>query len=538
MRFIKKYRIRLSRDFATCFGLSLLIVSPYFLEKVPYNSYFSFDIYDYFLIPHIQSILVLAGLIYAVNCLRLNYFFKPRWFLILISSLLLILFLRGLLSLLGFTPQSIAVKIEGLLLFSPGWVDHATIKRLTLLFSLALCLPIISLVNKDFSSLIRAYSAFGWVMGFISIFNAISVISVGDHYYNSKNSELREAISEKKIDKRVVWVIFDEMDYSRVFEKRYKGLTFKNLDGLRSQSVSADHAVSPAWSTAISVPALITGEFLLNTYVSGPGKLLLNKKNGTEIEWSKQSTLFSRMNAKGMAISVLGFYHPYCSIFSYLKPCFSQSVFAYPSWWWGIFQGGRAIPGLDHLLEKFRVSNDGYNQTTKLQLSELDAYLSSKSAQLSFIHLNFPHLPGSRDVNLNFHYESQELPGYEQNLLLVDYTVGKIVKRLELESKSQDILLIISSDHWLRTKQNFHNMSPELAKSEFGKDLYEVNKVPLLIRRMREKTSYRLSKPVNTIYTAQFIEDWLDEAVSDHISILSWWQRKDYISPILPKEAN
>ncbi len=536
MSVLKKYRLNLLGNLTRCLGISLLIISPYFLEKVSSNSYFSFEIYRDFLIPQIQSALGLTALIYIINNISINYRFKPNWFLIFIDSLFLILILRGLLSLLGFTPQSLAEIIE---VFSPNWVDHATIKRLGLALLLIFALFTIRLIGKcNKASILRFCSAFGWSLGGLSAFHAISLISIDLDFLKIRESAMLNNPYSLNSKKRVVWVIFDEFDYSRVFLHRNILLELPNLDRLKKESISSINAVSPASATLISIPSLITGRHLISAEPNGPGKLVLHEKNGTYTQWGSEANLFDFVNAAGGEVAILGFYHPYCNIFPYASPCSSQSVFAYPNWWWGIFQGLRTFPGFDLVAEEYSWYDSGFNLTTQRQLNALDSYISSRSNSLTFIHFNFPHLPGSRIGNKPKTKIDNLLPGYEQNILLVDQTVGDIVEALEKQSKSRDILLIISSDHWLRAKQNSKNMSPDKTKLEFGDNITETHLIPLFIRHMSEKTPYTISKPINTIHTAQLIEDFLTGRITNHAEITKWWLSKSYFSPMIQPEKN
>ena len=58
---------------------------------------------------------------------------------------------------------------------------------------------------------------------------------------------------------RVLWIIFDEMDYRVTFEKTAAGFQFPNFDRLRQESVSATSATAPADLTIMSMPSLILG---------------------------------------------------------------------------------------------------------------------------------------------------------------------------------------------------------------------------------------------------------------------------------------
>lgn len=543
MRWVKPPQINrrlLAHDLFISAGLALTINSPYFLEKVGANAYFAFDILEAFLIPHIQSVVVLGLLIYSAILVGRYCGLTSRWLMFFIGALFLIFVFRGFFSTAGIPPQSLAGKLQGWLsLLGQDWlntIDPVTFRRAGVFALFVLGLAILPSVMRDTAPLFRACAAFGWILGIITIFRVIPIMAADAEFLKIRQQAALGAPPYAVVNKRVVWVIFDELDYNRLFKNRKQGLALPNLDRLQQESVSAENAVSPAWTTAISIPALTTGTYLTGTKATGSGKLLLQKQGGIDIEWEKESSIFSRLNESGNKISILGFYHPYCSFFPYANPCSSQPVFSYQVWWWGIWQGLRGIPGIDMLARRYKWTNEGFNEATRLQLEALNSHLSDKSTALSFIHLDIPHLPGGRVHGVTMTKEIEMLPGYEQNLLTVDWTVGEIVKNLEMQSRLQDVLLIVSSDHWLRTKYNIASLSPDQIKWEFGNDSAEAHKIPLLIRRMSETSKSVISQPISTIHTARLIEDFLAGRVTDHASIASWWLDKPYVDPMIPKE--
>ncbi len=530
----------LAYDLFLSAGLALTICSPYFLEKVSSNAYFAFNLLDAFIIPHIQSVVVLGLLIYLTILVGHHYGPMPRLLMIAISALFLIFVFRGFFSTAGIPPQSLIGKLQGWLsLLGQDWldtIDPVTFRRVGVLALFGVGLAVLPMVIRDTAPLLRACATFGWVLGIITIFRAVPIMAADAEFSKNRQQAALNGTPYVAADKRVVWVIFDELDYSRLFTNRKQNLALPNLDRLQQESVSAENAVSPAWTTAISIPALTTGTYLTGTEAAGSGRLLLQRQNEADIEWAKASTIFSRLSNNAKKVSILGFYHPYCSFFPYVDPCSSQPVFSYQVWWWGIWQGLRGIPGIDLLARRYKWTNEGFDKTTRLQLEALNSHLSNKSTTLSFIHLDIPHLPGGRIHGVAMTKEMEALPGYEQNFLTVDWAVGEIVKNLEAQAQSQDILLIVSSDHWLRTKYNIASLSPDQIKWEFGDNSKEVHRIPFFVRRMRETSKSVIHQPISTIHTAHLIEDFLADRVTDHASIAAWWQDKPYVEPMIPKE--
>jgi len=474
-------------DIAVSFGLSLLIVSPYFLEKVVSDGYYAFNILDYFLIPHLESVAVLSLLIFGI--IRTGRFFKifSRWILIPVATIFLIFIFRGFFSAAGITPQAVAEKVQGWFsLIAPNWLDAVTFRRTGVLALFVICLAFLIKYIRDIKPLFRACATFGWMLGILTIIRVVPMLGIEADFAKARQHLTHQTEPLKQGDKRVVWVIFDELDYNRTFLNRNQNIALPNIDRLRQESVFAENAVSPAWMTGISLPALITGTYLVDTQPVGPARLLLRAPTVASIEWQNSPSIFSRLNEKGKQVDILGYYHPYCNIFPYATPCSSMPAFAYHVWWWGIWQGLRVIPGVDQLSRKYSWTNEGFDISTELQLAALQTHLSDPSSTLSFLHFNIPHLPGGRVHGVEMTPLMKELPGYEQNLLTVDWTIGEIVKNLEAQQQSRNILLIVSSDHWLRTKLMTSNLSPDQAKLELGNNPSEVHRIPLLIRHFPE----------------------------------------------------
>jgi hypothetical protein len=524
-------------DFFLSLSLSLLLVSPYFLERVKENSYYAFNIWQDFLIPHLLSVTVLALFLFVCICITRLFDLTSRFLMLIISGLLLIFMIRGLLAVSGVSPQIVISNLQTWLFYlGLNWFDNVTLRRVGVIFLFGLgCVLMRSSTNTE--QLFRSAYALGFILGIITIFRVIPLIIADDNFLNNQQIIKNELFRTSIPSRRVVWVIFDELDYNRLVTARSAGLVLPNIDRLSQESITANDAVSPAWVTSISIPALITGDYLEGTNPLGPAKLLLRQQNGKSSEWSKTPTIFSKLKDTNRKVSILGYYHPYCSLFPYVNTCFSQSVFSYPSWWWGIWQSVRSVPGVDFLSRQYKWTNDGFNKTTLLQLKYLDNQILDKTNSLSFVHLNIPHLPGRREAGLPTQKRYENFSGYDQNLLVVDSIVGKIVDHLEDNANSQKILLVISSDHWLRIKLNSDLMAANQIKQEIGNSKEEVHKIPFFIRYINERSHFEINKPINTVFTAKMIEEFLEGKITDHASIMRWWTEQPYINPMIDKSA-
>ena len=111
---------------------------------------------------------------------------------------------------------------------------------------------------------------------------------------------------------RVVWIIFDEMDFSLSFAKRPSTLVLPEFDRLRDRSLYSSNAYPPADYTLVSMPALISGRLVTRAQPVSPSEVMLNFEGTTEaVPWSAQPNIFSRSIELGVNTGLVGWYHPY-----------------------------------------------------------------------------------------------------------------------------------------------------------------------------------------------------------------------------------
>jgi hypothetical protein len=110
--------------------------------------------------------------------------------------------------------------------------------------------------------------------------------------------------------RRIVWLVFDELDQRLTFEERPTGLELPGLDRLRRESLYADAARAPAGATEISMPALITGRPVVAVTPTGPNDLELTVADGKPVRFT-DATVFSRARALGYDSAVIGWSLPY-----------------------------------------------------------------------------------------------------------------------------------------------------------------------------------------------------------------------------------
>jgi len=312
--------------------------------------------------------------------------------------------------------------------------------------------------------------------------------------------------------RRVVWVIFDEADFARMYPAaRPPGLGLANFDKLAAAAVFATNANSPASATLFSLPGLLTGTPLANPGVSiaASGLLSIDTPGGARLPWAESNTIFGALARRGLGASVLGFFHPYCKLFVLLR-C---SAFAWPGTQGVVAAFESSLPGA---IAGVHGRVDAWSDITAEMLRLLPEYLARNDA-LTFVHLNTPHLPATyADGWLHLAASSDPLVEYSRNLELADHILGDIMRDLERQATRHELLLVVSSDHWLRNRW-------------YQADQAEIERaIPFIAWRVGDTQGTVVTQPLSTVHTENMVLDYLDGKITTETEIAEWWRGQSF----------
>jgi hypothetical protein len=93
--------------------------------------------------------------------------------------------------------------------------------------------------------------------------------------------------------RRVVWIIFDELDYRLSFVARPPSIRMPNFDRLCAHAMCASNAYPPSDATSVSMPALIYGRELRSERTVSSRILQLNFLDGTASTFGSPPNVFS-----------------------------------------------------------------------------------------------------------------------------------------------------------------------------------------------------------------------------------------------------
>ncbi len=368
--------------------------------------------------------------------------------------------------------------------------------------------------------------------------------------------------------RRLVWIIFDEMDYHLAFEARPSRIAMPELDRLQGVAVSAEQAHAPASHTILALPSLITGQRAEQERHSSAGLALRFRGSSRWTTLSSQPNLFRQLRAAGLNSAVSGWHNPYCRLVGKdLSACvsapngtesvaFYDGIATWPLWRRSVAMLFWQFEGLSierilyrhivHITKQQRLlstksvpeKSDGAraessfsnirNWTARTQqiaaarliTAEGMRMLRDPELNLVMIHVPAPHLPGIWD-NRNQQFTATGESGYLENLGFVDYFLGQVRQALQQQGAWESSNVIVSSDHPLRLPvwQQSSLWSQELTDLTRGK---QGQSIPFLLKMANQSKPRTVRQAFNTVVTHQLIWNILQDGWTNPDQVVSW----------------
>jgi hypothetical protein len=340
------------------------------------------------------------------------------------------------------------------------------------------------------------------------------------------------AVPTEQSPPRILWMVFDEMDERLAFASRPPTVRLPELDRLRAESLSAQHAVSPAGWTLYSMPALITGRLVSRATASNPSELTLTFTGSADaVPWSAQPNVFSRAREAVRNTALSGWYHPYCRIIGHtVTRCTNrdrQGTLT-ASGWEQIRSLVDTAPLATHLIgwdppwEKRSVPDARWRYQETLE--DARQWATDPDLGLVLIHWGFPHAPIFYD-RFRESLEPSARNNYFDNLVLVDRTLGELRRAMERTDMWDPTVLLVTSDHSIR-RRYFVTSSPDWP-SEENEALSErpEPEVPFILKLSGQREAVRYEASFNTVLTHDLLLALLRREVSSPASVVAWLDR-------------
>lgn len=342
------------------------------------------------------------------------------------------------------------------------------------------------------------------------------------------------------IKSRVIWIIFDELDYFVPFEMSPSKVNLPEFERLKSTSFFATNSTSPAYTTRDSLASLITGKKVKETQTAGKNELLLTFE-GSKIatKFSESPNVFSKVKELGGETGLIGWYHAYCRVIGKdLSACHWETfdtlndfepqplprilVKNFETCLISLPFGQRIFAKVDGKINE-KLEDTGYVKRHFRMLDGAKAMIANPNLDLVLLHLPFPHPPNFYDGKTG---EFSGGKSYLDNLILTDKVLGEFRQTLEDNNLWDNSTVIISSDHQWRINSYRGWLSKEELEITDG---VEHPKIPFFLKLKGQKESVIYDKPFNTVITYDLIlaimkgeistieeaKTWLDNTTSN-----------------------
>ena len=352
-------------------------------------------------------------------------------------------------------------------------------------------------------------------------------------------------------NRRIFWVIFDEMDFRLSFIDRPATLELPEFDRLRQESIFAENAYPPGSDTETSLPALINGRRVSRVNRISPNELMLASGANDKVEpWSTLPNVFSRARTMNLNTGLIGWYHPYCRVIgSSLTQCSwepasllllrnsqiadlissSQNITVFGSM---LRVAGSllfpeivriVIPGENpdvwryHFLQEFK----------SIHQKSLEAAIEP-TLDLVLVHYPIPHPPGFYDrYKHDFSFSSSS--AYLDNLSLADRVVRELRSQMVQANVWDSTTILISSDHRLRADR--WQIHPFWKPSFTNEDALVRNssrddRVPFILKLAGENQGLVYQPKFDTSLSQDLLLAVLSGKVSRNQDVVSWLDRQ------------
>jgi hypothetical protein len=513
-------------------GLALLYTSAFYLPSVglPQNYWLPNPTRE-ILFPTIVGTLILIPL---VQVALMRYLHSQTWSLarhlpIIILTLLAVV---GAFSAVGYSAPYLIVVAMG------GEAALETTRWSRMIIFVAACVAIgagLAMLPKRRATVVRFLATLGYTYAVLAVFRAgyspataESRAHEASHIPTARFGPSSSSPQTLARPRQVVWIIFDELDFNETLGSInvLQGQSMPNLLALSRSAVSATQAYTPARDTEVSLPSLLLGVAPKGVKYDQQG-LLIHARDGTYQPFDESNSVFAQLPGGPRSGAVLGYYHPYCTVFPSTTPCLSWPMANVGRWYDALLPfsqpiagASRWIPGSGKILPGafFRMFEPMYRISDEM-VQRFPDFLRLRASSLVFIHVNLPHAPGDYSQRaLHFATVTDDRAAYRRNLRVVDEMVDVAIRILSAQSKDRDILLIVSSDHWHRINS-----------------LHAAQPVPWIAWHVgEENTGAVLNQKISTVHTADLILDFLRGSVESQRDILAWWQGKIFYPPLMP----
>ena len=334
---------------------------------------------------------------------------------------------------------------------------------------------------------------------------------------------LRVSSTPSASQKRVIWILLDELSYDQVYEHRQPDLKLPYLDELKKESVVFSNVQPEGYFTERILPALFLGRRVDAIRSSLHRDLEIHDAQMSQwVPFDQEASIFGEAKQAGWSTGVVGWYNPYCHILrDVLDSCYWDvggsfprdkqpivNALAFPFDWW-----------LSHFRAPVSRTGDQAHTRDHIDLTRAaDALIRNESIRFVFLHLPIPHPPGIYDRKTN----TLGVKGsYLDNLALTDKTLGNLLGVIEETAAAPRTTVIISSDHSWRVNMWRTDPSWTAEDERVSQGKFDPRPVLLVHFPGSEVTELR-SEPVSELAVHGILESMLKGGIDSQGQLDAW----------------
>ena len=351
--------------------------------------------------------------------------------------------------------------------------------------------------------------------------------------YMAVKGEPRDAVSYVRStsgdsipERRIIWVLFDELSYDQVFAHREADIRLPNFDRFASESVSFSDVQPVGYYTELIIPSLLWGQQIEQERSDCAGRAAVRTAGGWQA-YPADQTLFADAKRAGLAAGAAGWYIPYCRTYAQeLDWC--EMVLGSPlpgnyeperSVMWNILAPvSKPLARLAGLrITQPTTAEDHAEQYEKL----MDAgrrMIGDERIGFMFIHLPAPHPGGFYDR----HTARLGVKGsYLDNLVLSDAAMGELMQWVGESPAAARTTVIVSSDHSWRV--GMWKISPMWTAEDARVSQGRFDPRPVLMVRFPGSASgARIDAAFPELRTHELIEQMIAGKIGSNADLAKW----------------
>ncbi len=332
---------------------------------------------------------------------------------------------------------------------------------------------------------------------------------------------------------RVVWMVFDELDYDVALSPANRG-RFRALERLRQESFDADNAYAPSSWTILSLPSLLLGRPLDEVRLPSPDVLEVEGPGQPSASMATLPNVFRDARSRGVDSALIGWAVPHCRILGNdVSRCFwvEYQPPAPTALSWrlhrqlallvdlmpGAWRSGLTQATGPACCNPHTDSRSAHWRRYQEYMPQARAAAADPAFGLVVLHLPVPHQPLIRDDEGRLQLSPSAPASYVGNVTLADEALGDLRAAMESAGLWESTTVVVTSDHFFRPDSFFKGATwgrePGTARE---------HRVPFLVRVPGDHPHVAYAPPFTTWVLANLTLGILDGKVDSARGIASW----------------